>query len=61
MGRVYFNARRESHALNAAYTVKASDSGKVFMVSNSSGGAYNITLPTLGGTGDDKAVEGLYY
>jgi len=60
MGRVYFNARRESHALDGAYTVKASDSGKVFMLS-ATGGTVAITLPTLTGTGDDKAVAGLYY
>ena len=60
MGRVYFNARRESHALDGAYTVKASDSGKVFMLS-ATGGTVAITLPTLSGTGDDLAVAGLYY
>ena len=60
MGRVYFNARRESHAQDGAYTVKASDSGKVFMLS-ATGGTVAITLPTLSGTGDDLAVEGLYY
>ena len=60
MGRIYFNARRESHAIDSAYTVKASDSGKVFMLSATSG-TVAITLPTLSGTGDDKAVEGLYY
>ena len=60
MGRVYFNARRESHAIDGAYTVKASDSGKVFMLS-ATGGTVAITLPTLTGTGDDKAVAGLYY
>ena len=60
MGRVYFNARRESHALDGAYTVKASDSGKVFMLS-ATGGTVAITLPTTSGTGDDLAVAGLYY
>ena len=45
MGRVFFNTRKNIHALNAAYTVLQSDSGKYFMVSNSSGGAYEITLP----------------
>ena len=60
MGRIYFNARRETHTVDGAYTVKASDSGKVFMLS-STAGACEITLPTPGGTGDDKAVEGLYY
>ena len=60
MGRVYFNARRESHALDGAYAVKASDSGKVFMLS-ATGGTVAITLPTLSGTGDDLAVAGLYY
>ena len=60
MGRVYFNARRESHAQDGAYTVKASDSGKVFMLS-ATGGTVAITLPTLSGTDDDLAVAGLYY
>ena len=45
MGRVFFDTRKNIHALNAAYTVLQSDSGKYFMVSNSSGGAYEITLP----------------
>ena len=31
--------------ISAAYEVLQSDSGKYFMVSNSSGGAYEITLP----------------
>ena len=53
MGRVYFNARRESHALDGAYTVTAADSGKVFMLS-ATGGTVAITLPTT-------LVEGLYY
>ena len=57
MGRIYFNARRESHAINADYTVKASDSGKVFMLS-ATAGTVALTLPTLSGTGDDLAVEG---
>ena len=45
MGRVFFNTRKNIHALDAAYTVLDSDSGKVFMLS-STGGAYSITLPT---------------
>ena len=45
MGRVFFNTRLNIHALDAAYTVLDSDSGKVFMLS-STGGAYTITLPT---------------
>ena len=60
MGRIYFNSRRETHTVDGAYTVKNSDSGKVFMLS-STGGACEITLPTLSGTGDDLAVAGLYY
>ena len=62
MGRVYFNARRESHALDGAYSVKNSDSGKVFMLS-ATGGTVAITLPTLGGTvaDDNLSEEGLYY
>ena len=45
MGRVFFNTRLNIHALDAAYTVLDSDSGKVFMLI-STGGAYTITLPT---------------
>ena len=45
MGRVFFNTRLNIHALDAAYTVLDSDSGKVFMLC-STGGAYTITLPT---------------
>ena len=45
MGRVYFNTRKNVHALTAAYTVLDSDSGKVFTL-DSAGGAYQITLPT---------------
>ena len=45
MGRVFFNTRKNVHTLTAAYTVLASDSGKVFMI-NSAGGAFNVTLPT---------------
>ena len=62
MGRIYFNARRETHTVDGAYTVKNSDSGKVFMLSSTSG-ACEITLPTLSGTvaDDSLAVAGLYY
>ena len=45
MGRVFFNTRKNVHALTAAYTVLDSDSGKVFTL-DSAGGAYEITLPT---------------
>ena len=45
MGRVFFNTRKNVHALTAAYTVLDSDSGKVFTL-DSAGGAYQITLPT---------------
>ena len=45
MGIVFFNTRKNVHTLTAAYTVLASDSGKVFMI-NSAGGAFNVTLPT---------------
>ena len=45
MGRVFFDTRKNVHTLTAAYTVLASDSGKVFMI-NSAGGAFNVTLPT---------------
>ena len=60
MGRVYFNARRETHAIDGNYTVKATDSGKIFMLS-ATGGTVAMTLPTLTGTGDDLAVAGLHY
>ena len=46
MGRVFFNTRRNVHALTAAYTVLASDSGKIFTL-DSTGGAYDITLPAM--------------
>ena len=45
MGRVFFNTRKNVHALTEAYTVLESDSGKVFTV-NSAGGGYAITMPT---------------
>ena len=45
MGRVFFNTRKNVHALTAAYTVLDSDSGKIFTL-DSTGGAYAITLPT---------------
>ena len=45
MGRVFFNTRKNVHALTAAYTVLDSDSGKIFTL-DSAGGAYEITLPT---------------
>ena len=62
MGRIFFNAKKESHAINGAYSVKSSDSGKVFMLS-ATGGTVAVTLPTLGGTvaDDNLAQEGLYY
>ena len=37
MGRVFFNTRLNIHALNAAYEVLDSDSGKVFMLSSTGG------------------------
>ena len=45
MGRVFFNTRKDIHALDGAYTVLASDSGKTFMLS-ATGGTVAITLPT---------------
>ena len=45
MGRVFFNTRKHVHALDGAYTVLASDSGKTFMLS-ATGGTVAITLPT---------------
>ena len=41
MGRVFFNTRKNLHALTVAYEVLESDSGKTFLVS---GGAQAITL-----------------
>ena len=43
MGRVFFNTRKNIHALDGAYTMLASDSGKTFMLS-ATGGAVAITL-----------------
>jgi len=53
MGRVFFNTRKHVHALDGAYTVLASDSGKTFMLS-ATGGTVAITLPTT-------LEEGLHY
>ena len=53
MGRVFFNTRKDVHALDGAYTVLASDSGKTFMLS-ATGGTVAITLPTT-------LEEGLQY
>ena len=53
MGRVFFNTRKNVHALDGAYTVLASDSGKTFMLS-ATGGTVAITLPT-------SLEEGLHY
>ena len=44
MGRVFFNTRKNVHALNAAYTVLQSDSGKIFMMS-ATAADYTVTLP----------------
>ena len=53
MGRVFFNTRKNVHALDGDYTVLASDSGKIFMLS-ATGGTVAITLPTT-------LAEGLHY
>ena len=45
MGRVFFNTRKNIHALDGDYTVLASDSGKIFTLSASSG-TVAVTLPT---------------
>ena len=45
MGRVFFNTRKNIHALDDDYTVLASDSGKIFTLSASSG-TVAVTLPT---------------
>jgi len=44
MGRVFFDTRKNVHALDAAYTVLQSDSGKIFMLS-ATAADYTITLP----------------
>ena len=44
MGRVFFNTRKNIHALDAAYTALQSDSGKIFMLS-ATAADYQITLP----------------
>ena len=43
MGRVFFNTRKNIHKIDGAYTMLASDSGKVFMLS-ATGGTVAITL-----------------
>ena len=43
MGRVFFNTRKNIHAIDGAYTMLASDSGKTFMLS-ATGGTVAITL-----------------
>ena len=43
MGRVFFNTRKNLHALDGAYTMLESDSGKTFMLS-ATGGTVAITL-----------------
>ena len=43
MGRVFFNTRKNVHALDGAYSMLASDSGKTFMLS-ATGGTVAITL-----------------
>ena len=44
MGRVFFNTRKNLHSLNGAYAMLESDSGKTFMLNNTSGANYSITL-----------------
>ena len=43
MGRVFFNTKKHIHALDGAYTMLESDSGKTFMLS-ATGGTVAITL-----------------
>ena len=43
MGRVFLNTRKHIHALDGAYTMLESDSGKTFMLS-ATGGTVAITL-----------------
>ena len=44
MGRVFFNTRKNVHNIAAAYTVLASDSGKVFTIDQDA--TFVITLPS---------------
>ena len=62
MGRIFFNAKKETHDIDGAYSVKTSDSGKVFTLS-ATGGTVAVTLPTLSGTiaNDNLAQQGTYY
>ena len=53
MGRVFFNTRKNIHALDDDYTVLASDSGKTFTLSASSG-TVAVTLPTT-------LAEGMFF
>jgi len=53
MGRVFFNTRKNIHALDDDYTVLASDSGKIFTLSASSG-TVAVTLPTT-------LAEGMFF
>ena len=53
MGRVLSNKRKNIHALDDDYTVLASDSGKTFTLSASSG-TVAVTLPTT-------LSEGMFY
>jgi hypothetical protein len=55
MGRVFFNTRKNVHAVDGAYTILDSDSGKTFMLS-STAGACEITLPVAA-----NLVEGAFY
>ena len=43
MGRVFFNTRKNVHALAGTYQVLASDSGKYFTIDQDA--AYTVTLP----------------
>ena len=43
MGRVFFNTRKDVHALDGAYTMLESDSGTTFMLS-ATGGTVAITM-----------------
>ena len=45
MGRVFFNTKKDIHALNGAYTMLESDSGKIFMLSATAGTVAITLLP----------------
>ena len=45
------NLRKRVSAISAAKTVEVAECGTVFMVTNASGGEYDVTLPTAANAG----------